>query len=113
MRVNMTNNFVRGQVYWAYLDPVIGSEQMGRRPVVIVSPDSINNNLGRLIVLPVTRQMKDWPTFIPIEVQGSVSYAMLDQVRTIDQNRLKGHICDLTTHELTTILSTLCELFEL
>ena len=101
----------RGDIYWAYLDPTVGTEQKGRRPVVVVSPDEINANLKRVIVLPITKQRRDYPTFIEVKLGGEICYAMLDQIRTLDTNRLKGKIGSTSTAEFREIMRMLQTLF--
>jgi len=101
----------RGDVYWAFLDPVLGTEQKGRRPVVVVSPIELNANLDRVIVAPMTTQKRGYPTFIPVTLGGKTAYVMLDQIRTLDRKRLKKQIGSLTQHELDEILTKLRVLF--
>jgi mRNA interferase MazF len=101
----------RGGVYWAYLDPTVCSEQHGRRPVVIVSPDVIQSNLARAIVVPVTSKHKAYPTFIPFDLDDETVYAMVDQIRTIDIKRVKTKITTLSNNELSSILTNIRDLF--
>lgn len=101
----------RGDVYWAFLDPVLGTEQKGRRPVVVISPNELNYNLDRAIVAPLTTQRRDYPTFIPIDLESKTAYAMLDQIRTLDTKRLKKRIGSVSQSELDEILSRLRVLF--
>ena len=88
----------RGELYYANLDPVIGSEQGGVRPVLI-----IQNNLGNrfsptVIVLPLTSRMgkAPLPTHVPImPPQGGVrkpSLILCEQVRTLEKSRLTGYL---------------------
>lgn len=109
--MSLVSEIKRGSVHWAYLDPTLGSEQHGRRPVVIVSPDVIQNNLARVIVIPVTSKHRDYPTFIPFKMSGATAYAMVDQIRTIDTIRIKTEITTLSKTELSTILTNIRDLF--
>jgi mRNA interferase MazF len=87
----------RGEVYWADLDPVVGSE-LGRkpRPVVVVSVDAFNDSVGKLIVVPSTSTHRDSPTQVPWPVstrQGvRQSYFSCEDVRAISSQRLRGRI---------------------
>ena len=85
----------RGDIYYANLSPTIGCEQGGVRPVLI-----IQNNIGNLysptvIVAPITGKAKKWlPTHVILHCTGLYkrSCVMLEQLRTIDKDRLLGYI---------------------
>ncbi len=91
----------RGDVYYADLRPVIGSEQGGIRPVVIVQNDIGNLHSPTIIVAAVTSKLNKakLPTHIELSadryhmVRDSV--ILLEQLRTIDKSRLKEKICHL------------------
>ncbi|MCL2780908.1 MAG: type II toxin-antitoxin system PemK/MazF family toxin [Actinomycetia bacterium] len=74
-----------GDVFYAALDPVRGTEQRGTRPVVIVSVVSLG---PRAVVVPVTTKRRDWPTRVRVSVHGIDGDAMCEQVRAIDTARL-------------------------
>ena len=85
----------RGDIYYADLSPVIGSEQGGIRPVLIIQNDVGNKYSPTVIAAAITSQ-KDktkLPTHISVEASGSGlakdSIVLLEQVRTIDKQRLK------------------------
>jgi len=93
----------RGDMYYADLSPVIGSEQGGIRPVVIIQNDVGNKHSPTVIAAAVTSQMgkTKLPTHIEIEPEKSGlkadSVILAEQIRTIDKSRLKekiGHIDD-------------------
>ena len=99
----------RGDIYYANLDPVIGSEQGGTRPVLI-----IQNNLGNrfsptVIVLPLTSRMGKAPlrTHVPIlPPQGGVkmpSLVLCEQVRTLEKSRLKGFLGALSPEKMRSV----------
>ena len=79
-------------IYWVDLNPTIGSEVNKIRPCVVLSPDEMNENIRTIIIAPVTSTLRQYPTRIPCEVNGKIGAIMLDQIRTIDRQRLKGHI---------------------
>ena len=85
----------RGQIYYADLSPVVGSEQGGKRPVLIVSNDIGNKYSPIVICAPITSKMDkaQMPTHINISGLMMDSQVMLEQVRTIDKNRLISYIC--------------------
>jgi mRNA interferase MazF len=82
----------RGAVHWADLDPVVGSEQAGRRPVVVVQNDRGNAFARTTIVVPVTSTFTSRPyPFQVWLVSGELprrSVVKCDQVRTLDKSRL-------------------------
>ena len=99
----------RGDIFYADLRPVIGSEQGGIRPVLIIQNNIGNLNSPTTIVAPITSQngKAKLPTHIAIEavryhmVKDSV--ILLEQLRTIDKSRLKDKICHLDDEILTRI----------
>ena len=98
-------NIKRGDIYYADLSPVIGSEQGGLRPVLIVQNDIGNKYSPTVIAAAITSKMSKTklPTHIdvPCEDAGLAkdSIILLEQIRTIDKKRLKekmGHLNDAT-----------------
>lgn len=85
----------RGDIFFADLSPVIGSEQDGIRPVLVVQNDFGNKYSPTVIVLPITSKEKtNLPTHIPIKSTGlkKDSYILTEQIRTLDKSRLKDKI---------------------
>ena len=86
----------KGEIYYADLSPVVGSEQGGIRPVVILQNDKGNHYSPTTIIAAVTSRKKK--NYLPTHIQINVpqvkrkSVAMLEQVRTIDKDRLLGYI---------------------
>ncbi|MBA2596295.1 MAG: type II toxin-antitoxin system PemK/MazF family toxin [Chloroflexia bacterium] len=83
-----------GEVWQAELDPAVGHEQAGTRPVIIVSTDGFNQNSSRLVfVAPVTRRDRRNPLHVPISASQSglrySSLALCDAVRSISTDRLR------------------------
>lgn len=89
----------RGDVYYANLSPIVGSEQGGIRPVVIVQNDKGNRYSKTVIIAPISKKMSKPP--IPTHVIFSddalsyVSMILCEQLRTIDKKRLGQWICTL------------------
>ncbi|MBO9194632.1 type II toxin-antitoxin system PemK/MazF family toxin [Rhizobium sp. 16-449-1b] len=75
-----------GALYMANLDPILGSEQAGIRPVIILSVDMMNLRSRRVIVCPITSNMQPWMTKIALpdglKTRGMV---LADQIRSIDK----------------------------
>ena len=91
----------RGDIYKADLSPVVGSEQGGIRPVVIVQNDMGNRYSPTIIVVPITTRLnkKNLPTHTKLNNSNLLkeSIALMEQIRTIDKKRLKekiGHLDD-------------------
>ena len=109
----------RGDIYYADLRPVIGSEQGGVRPVLIVQNDTGNKHSPTVIVAAITSRMNKakLPTHVEIaaEKYGVVkdSVILLEQVRTIDKSRLKEKVCHLDQDILKRIDHALCVSFAL
>lgn len=89
----------RGDVYYADLSGVVGSEQGGVRPVVVVQNDKGNKYSTTLIVAPISKKMSKppLPTHVIFSVSqlNYVSMILLEQLRTIDKKRLGQWICTL------------------
>ena len=92
---------LRGELYTAQLDPVVGSEQGGRRPVLVVQNDQGNRFSPTVIVLALTSQLQKarLPTHVSIRAGETGlsrdSVAMAEQLRTLDKRRLKERIGSL------------------
>lgn len=88
----------RGEIYWADLDPVVGSEQGGIRPVVVVQNDRGNRHSTTVIIAAVTSSSKKagLPVHVPITAEESGlardSVVMLEQLRTLEKSRLMGYL---------------------
>jgi mRNA interferase MazF len=91
----------RGDIFYADLDPVIGSEQGGTRPVLIVQNDIGNRYSPTIICAAITSQINKAKLPTHIEIESSHinlekdSVVLTEQVRTIDKKRLKEKICRL------------------
>lgn len=88
-------NIRRGDIYMADLNPVIGSEQGGMRPVIVIQNDVGNENSSTVIVAAITSSSKkDLPTHIVVEAEGlsKRSTVLLEQIRTIDKQRLDAKV---------------------
>ena len=88
----------RGDLYSACLDPVVGSEQGGIRPVLVIQNDVGNRHSPTVIVLAVTGQLNKarLPTHVPIACEGTGlvkdSVVLAEQIRTLDKRRLRERI---------------------
>ena len=83
----------RGEVWWVEFDPAIGSEIAKRRPAIIVSNDSANRNLSRVVVIPLTSNIaKVYPGEALVKLGKQTSKAMADQIMAADKSRLKDQL---------------------
>lgn len=93
----MNKSINRGDLYYADLNPVVGSEQGGIRPVLIIQNDIGNRHSPTIIVAAITsKAMKTTlPTHHILNMHSGLerdSIVLLEQIRTIDKRRLKDHI---------------------
>ena len=91
----------RGDIYYADLRPVVGSEQGGIRPVLVIQNDTGNRHSPTVIIAAITSQMhkSKLPTHVEIDSQkydiDKDSVVLLEQLRTIDKKRLRDKVCHL------------------
>lgn len=91
----------RGDIYYADLSPVVGSEQGGIRPVLIIQNDVGNRHSPTVICAAITSRMNKakLPTHVEIDARKyqivKNSVVLLEQIRTIDKQRLKDMVCHL------------------
>ena len=91
----------RGDIYYADLRPVVGSEQGGIRPVLIIQNDTGNKHSPTVICAAITSQMHKSKLPTHVEIDSSKydiikdSVILLEQLRTIDKKRLKDKVCHL------------------
>jgi mRNA interferase MazF len=101
----------RGEVYFIDLRPTRGSESQKPRPCVVVSPDELNANLPRYIVAPLTSGQHPYPFRVACRFQGKSGHVVLDQIRTIDRERLLRLMGKLPVATMTKVLASLQEMF--
>ncbi len=101
----------RGAVYWVDLDPTRGGEIRKTRPCVVISPDELNAHLRTVIIAPVTSGGRTYPWRVECRIQQKRGRVALDQIRTVDRERLVGYIGILSEPTLATVLETLTEFF--
>ncbi len=105
---------LRGEIYWADLNPVRGREQAGLRPVLILSNDLFNRRSGTVIVMAITSQPQQagFPlTFaLPPSKLRKPSWVKISQIRTIAVERLGKHITSVETEDVDQLVDGLLEL---
>lgn len=100
----------RGDVFLISLDPARGDEIQKTRPCVVVSPDELNSYLHTFIVAPLTTG-HPYPFRVPCRLEGRAGYVVIDQIRTVDRERLVRRLGKLSPSTLGRILSILQEMF--
>jgi len=103
---------VRYGVYWANLDPTVGREMKKTRPVVMVSPNVMNENLGTVLVCPLTSSQKKYPTRIKVMVGRKSGAVAIDHMRSIDKSRLINQMGTLTIKESDELANRLVEMLK-
>ena len=91
----------RGEVWWVEFDPAIGSEIRKRRPAVLVSNDSANRNLSRVVVVPLTSNIyRLYPGEALITMGEQTNKAMVDQIMAADKARLKSRLGEIKSNDM-------------
>ena len=93
------------------LDPTLGSEMKKIRPCLIISPDEMNRYLRTVVIAPITSASKNYPTRFEIKLKKTKGWIVLDQVRTIDKQRIVKIIELLPVKESKIIKEIIKEIF--
>lgn len=106
------HDFHRGEVYYADLDPVIGHEQGGIRPVLIIQNDTGNYHSPTIIVIAVTRRTfkkPKQPTHVVLDDAKGLapSLFMSEVIRTIDKRRVQSYVGRLTREQMKRVNAAL------
>ncbi len=101
----------RFDVFLVSLDPTVGHEIKKTRPCLVISPDEMNHNISTVIVAPMTTKGKGYPTRIPCSFQGKRGQIVLDQIRTIDKDRLVKRLGTISRSAQKKVLDILQEMF--
>jgi mRNA interferase MazF len=101
----------RGDVFLVSLDPTRGDEIRKTRPCVIISPDELNAHFRTFIVAPLTTGSHAYPFRVRCNFQGRIGYVVLDQIRTVDGERLVRRLGGLSASTLEKALAILQQMF--
>ncbi len=99
------------QIVLVNLDPTIGSEIKKTRPCVIISPDEMNKYLRTIIVAPMTTTSRKYPTRIEVKHDGKIGWIVIDQIQTIDKQRIIKVLGRLPKPEIKELKSVIKETF--
>jgi mRNA interferase MazF len=111
MGVAVSRTVDRGAVYLVDLDPTRGSEIRKTRPCVVVSPDELNLHLRTVIVAPMTTGGQPYPWRVPCRFRSRAGVVAIDQLRTVDRERLVQRVGSLPKPTVAAVLAKLTELF--
>jgi len=105
---------LRGEIYWADLDPTKGHEQAGQRPVLVLSQDVFNERSGVVIAMALTSQPQRAGFPLTYELTSSHlpkrSWVKINQIRTLSQERLGKRIARIAPEDLDRIIEGLNEI---
>ncbi len=99
------------QIVLVNLDPTIGSEIKKTRPCVVISPDEMNKFLRTIIVAPMTTKSRKYPTRIEVKHDNKIGWIVIDQIRTIDKQRIINVLGKLSQPEIKETRSVIKETF--
>jgi len=102
----------RYEIYFADLNPTIGSEIKKTRPVVIISQDEMNKYLDTVVVCPLTSKLHPkWRTRLQIKCAGKKAEIAVDQIRTISKQRLKKKIDQLSASKAAQLRKHITDMY--
>jgi len=108
----MTLNIKRYEIYFADLNPTIGSEIKKVRPVVIVSQDEMNQYLETIVVCPLTSKLHpQWRTRLQIKCANKNTEVAVDQIRTISKKRLRKKLDKLSKSKAAQLRQLITDMY--
>jgi mRNA interferase MazF len=107
----------QGELWWAELNPVKGGEQAGRRPVLVISGNLLNENTDIVIICPLTSQLKRYHGNLILDVSEEnglkeISEVLTWQIRTVAKARLKDKIGAISINEVEKVHRTLGDILK-
>ena len=103
---------LRGEIWITELDPTVGREIQKTRPCVVVSPNSMNQFLDTVTVMPMTSGSWEAPFRVPVQTGGKQGFLLAEQLRTTDRHRMRKRVGALDAATLREALAVLREMFE-
>src|SRR5437016_4631816 len=101
----------RFDVFLVPLDPTIGSEIKKTRPCLVISPDEMNQAHRTAVVAPMTTGARAFPWRVPVHFESKDGLVLLDQIRTVDEERLLRHLGRVDAATGDRVLETLSAMF--
>ena len=93
------------------LDPTVGSEIKKTRPCVVISPDEMNQHMQTITIAPMTSQSRKYPTRVKVKHNDQIGWVVIDQIRTIDKQRIIKILGELADKEIIEVKNTIRETF--
>ena len=105
-------NIKRYEIYYADLNPTVGSEIKKIRPVVIISQDEMNQYLETVVVCPLTSKLHPhWRTRLQIRCADQEAEIAVDQIRTISKQRLKNKVDALSADKAARLRKLITDMY--
>lgn len=101
----------RFDVFLINLDETPSDDPKNSRPAVIISPDELNRHVDTVMIAPLSSTRAKYPTRLPIEFLNETRYVILDQIQTVDNERLVKKIGQLEKDARARVTDLLLELF--
>lgn len=99
------------QIFLVNLDPTIGSEIKKTRPCVILSPNEMNKYLRTVVIAPMTTSSKKYPTRVEVKHDNKIGWIVIDQITTIDKQRIIKPLGRLSKPEIKEVKSIIKETY--
>jgi len=99
------------EIFLVNLEPTLGSEIKKTRPCVVISPDEMNKYLRTVVIAPMTTSSKSYPTRVEIKHDNKIGWVVLDQVRTIDKQRIIKNLGKLSKPKVKEVKSIIKETY--
>jgi mRNA interferase MazF len=110
-------NILRGEIRWAELNPTVGREQRGLRPVLILSDNTFNKFSGTVIAVALTsqKQKAEFPLTLKLASKAlpKESWVKISQIRTLSTKRIGDKIAEATNNEVVKVIEGLNEILGL
>ena len=99
------------QIILVNLDPTIGSKIKKTRPCVVISPNEMNRNLQTVVITPMNTSSKNYPTRVEVKHENKIGWIVIDQIRTIDKQRIIKDLGTLSKPEIKEVKAILKETY--
>ena len=101
----------RFDVFLVNLDDAPSKDAKNTRPCVVISPDEMNRHVGHVIIAPISSSGRPYPTRIAVDLLNTGRSVVLDQLRTVDKDRLVKKIGELDKADGVRVLKRVAEMF--
>jgi mRNA interferase MazF len=93
------------------LDPTLGSEIKKTRPCLVISPNEMNFNLRTIVIAPLPTTLKEYPTRVNVKYNRKIGRIALDQIRTIDKERIVKIAGNISSDEIINVKNVIEETY--